>query len=187
MEEHPATNDDFLRAYVKTTGVSETYLESHRLSYRVFDVSGARAERRKWQYPAEDVQCLIFVVSLAEYDVHLGDDSGIRESLAVFESMLNHARWFKSSTIVLLLNKIDVLREKIKEIPVQKFWPEFNGSEDICDVAISFFTAKFCSLQRPDDNRDIYVYCSDATNIETSKIVLQSIEALLIARVQCSL
>ncbi|KAL8794582.1 MAG: hypothetical protein Q9195_002917 [Heterodermia aff. obscurata] len=181
-----ATNDDFLHAYVKTTGVSETYLESHRLSYRVFDVSGARAERRKWQYPAEDVQCLVFVASLAEYDVHSSDNSSIHESLAVFESLLNHARWFKSSSIVLLLNKIDVLREKVKEIPVRKFWPEYDGSEHTCDAAIQFFTAKFCSLQRPDDSRDICVYCSEATNIETSKTVLQSIEALMVSRVQCS-
>ena len=181
-----ATNDDFLRAYIKTTGVSETYLESHRLSYRVFDVSGSRAERRKWQYPAEDVQCLIFVASLAEYDVHLNDDSGIRESLAVFGSLLNHAKWFKNSTIVLLLNKTDVLREKIKETPIQDFWPEFNETEDDYGVAIRFFAEKFCSLQRPEDSRDIHVYCSDATNIETSKILLQSVEALIVSREQCS-
>ena len=186
-EEYLATNDDFLRAYVQTTGVYETYLQSHRLSYRVFDVSGARGERRKWQHPAKDVQCLIFVASLAEYDVHLGDDSGIRESLVLFGSLLNHAQWFKSSTIVLLLNKTDVLREKIKEIPIGKFWPEFNGIEDKYDVAIGFFTEKFCSLQRPEDSRDIHVYCSNATNIETSKVVLQSVEALILSREQCSL
>lgn len=187
-EEHLATNDDFLRAYVQTTGVYETYLQSHRLSYRVFDVSGARGERRKWDIPAKDVQCLIFVASLAEYDVHRGDNSGIRESLAVFGGLLNDSQWFKSSTIVVLLNKTDVLREKIKEIPIGKFWPRFlSGIEDDYDAAIRFFTERFYYLQRPEDSRDIYVYCSNATNIETSKIVLQSVEALILSRGQCAL
>ena len=201
-KDYVANDEDFLRAYAQTTGVFETYLESHRLSYRIFDVGGAFAERRKWHYTAEDVQCLIFIASLTEYDTRLENDDhalfttshmdpnepdDIRVSLTVFENLMNNDSWFKNSTIVLLLNRTDVFRKKIKEVPIRQHWPEFNGPEGDYDAAVRFFTGKFCSVQRQEDSRDLYVYYSEATDTENSRIILQSIEALLVSRNQCSL
>ncbi len=106
----------------------------------------------------------------------------MRDSLTWFESLLNTATCLATSTIVLLFNKADIFREKIKRSPISDFWPDYSGREGDYDAAAKFFTEKFCAMQQPEDRPEIYVYYSDATNTETSGIILQSIEALMVSK-----
>lgn len=179
-----ANDEDFLHAYVKTTGIHETYLESPHVKYRVYDIGGDRAERKKWPYVLEGVDCLVFIASLAVYDAQYGadDSNDIRDSLTMFGSLLNTAKCSTTSTIVLLLNKIDIFRQKIKRFPISDFWPDYSGREGDYAAAIKFFADKFCALQQTEDRRKIYVYYSDATNTKTSGDILQSIETLMVSR-----
>jgi hypothetical protein len=181
---YAANGEDFLHAYVKTTGIHETYLESHHMKYCVYDIGGDRAERKKWPYALDNVDCLVFVASLAAYDTYPGHGylNDMRDSLTWFESLLNTAICLTTSTIVLLFNKADIFREKIKQSPISDFWPDYRGCEGDYDAAIKFFTEKFCTMQQPEDRREIYVYYSDATNTENSGIILQSIEALMVSK-----
>jgi len=127
---------------------------------------------------------MVFVASLAVYGTHDGADNAndMRDSLGLFESLLTTSKFLTTSTIVLLFNKVDIFREKIKQSPISDFWLDYRGREGDYDAAIKFFTEKFCALQKPEDRREIYVYYSEATNIETSGIILQSIEALMVSR-----
>lgn len=154
------------------------------MEYRVYDIGGHRAERKKWHHVLEDIDCLVFVVSLADYDTHPGADNSydLRDSLTLFESLLNTAKCSTTRTIVLLFNKVDIFRKKVKQSPISDFWPDYSGPEGDYDSAIRFFTEKFCAMQQPGDRRERHVYYSDATNTETSGIVLQSIEALMVSR-----
>ncbi len=51
------------------------------------------------------------------------------ESLVLFESVVN-SRWFLRTSIILFLNKIDIFQEKIKKIPMEKFFPDYGGGPD---------------------------------------------------------
>lgn len=62
------TDEDIVRARVKTTGITEVKFNVRELVYRVFDVGGQRSERKKWIHCFEGVQCLIFIVAISEYD-----------------------------------------------------------------------------------------------------------------------
>lgn len=62
------TDEDIIRARVKTTGITEVKFNVRDLVYRVFDVGGQRSERKKWIHCFEGVQCLIFIVAISEYD-----------------------------------------------------------------------------------------------------------------------
>lgn len=192
---HAASTEDFLRSYARTTGIYETYLESHRLKYCVVDISGDSAERRKWRHAYGGVESLVFVASLSDYDTYLGnrykwsadnsrDDwqNNLQESLFLFECLLNSEAHLRSSKIILLLNKVDIFRKMIKKIPIRDSWPEFTGPEGDYDAGTRFFTDKFCGMQRRGDDREIYVYYSEATDTETMQPILQSIEALLLSQ-----
>lgn len=48
------TDEDILRARVKTTGILETQFEMGKVTYRMLDVGGQRSERRKWVHCFED-------------------------------------------------------------------------------------------------------------------------------------
>ena len=75
------TDQDILRSRVKTTGITETTFKVGELTYKLFDVGGQRSERKKWIHCFEDVDCLIFVVSLSGYDQCLAEDhNAVRSS-----------------------------------------------------------------------------------------------------------
>ncbi|KAI6786202.1 G-protein alpha subunit, partial [Hortaea werneckii] len=42
------SDQDILRARLRTTGISETIFDTGNLTYRMFDVGGQRSERKKW-------------------------------------------------------------------------------------------------------------------------------------------
>lgn len=103
----------------------------------MFDVGGQRSERKKWIHCFEAVNSIIFCVSLSEYDQVLLEESRqnrMMESLVLFESVVN-SRWFLRTTIILFLNKIDIFRQKIKKIPLKRYFPDYKGGTDANEAA----------------------------------------------------
>ena len=92
------------------------------------DVGGQRSERRKWIHCFEGVTSIMFLVALSEYDQFLVESNSVNrmeESRALFSSIMRYP-WFKSSSVILFLNKNDVIEEKIKKSHLQDFFPEFK-------------------------------------------------------------
>ena len=57
----------FLSAHLKPQNNSEIF-------FRIVDVGGQRAERRKWIHCFDNVSAVLFCVNLAEYDLTLRED-----------------------------------------------------------------------------------------------------------------
>ena len=55
----------------------ETLLQFGEVHFRLVDVGGQRSERRKWIHCFEDVSSIIFIASLAEYNLSLVEDSAV--------------------------------------------------------------------------------------------------------------
>ena len=71
-----APNDqDLLRSRVRTTGIMETVFGLPSLKLRVFDVGGARSERKKWIHVFNGVHCIVFCAPLCGYDECLTEDT----------------------------------------------------------------------------------------------------------------
>ena len=68
------SNQDILRARLRTTGITETHFYLAPLQYRMFDVGGQRSKRRKWIHCFENVNALLFVVAISGYDQCLAED-----------------------------------------------------------------------------------------------------------------
>ncbi|KAF7731470.1 Guanine nucleotide-binding protein alpha-2 subunit [Apophysomyces ossiformis] len=122
---------DVLRARSKTTGIMETRFTIDQLSIHMFDVGGQRSERKKWIHCFEAVTSIIFCVSLSEYDQVLLEESRqnrMMESLVLFESVIN-SRWFLRTSIILFLNKVDVFKEKLAKVPLERYFPAYAGNE----------------------------------------------------------
>lgn len=54
----------------------------------------------------------------------------MKESLALFDGVVN-SRWFFSTSIILFLNKKDVFQEKLPRVPLMKYFPEYAGGADV--------------------------------------------------------
>lgn len=123
------TNQDILRCRVLTSGIYEIRFHVNNIHFHLFDVGGQREERRKWVQCFNDVTSIIFVASCSEYDQQLREDvnqNRLRESLHLF-SKVWHNRWLQEVSIILFLNKQDLLEQKIREgrSRLEKYFPEY--------------------------------------------------------------
>lgn len=84
--------------------------------YSIVDVGGQTMERKKWKNCFDNVNVLIYMVSLSDYDEILPEDvrvSRMMDSLSTFEDTVN-GQVFKNTPIILWFNKSDELQRKMK-------------------------------------------------------------------------
>lgn len=103
------TDEDIIRARVKTTGITEVKFNVRDMIYRVFDVGGQRSERKKWIHCFEGVQCLIFIVAISEYDQVGRFYSSV--CLLGYEEILTTCTAFL--TFVCVINSTDFVRRRV--------------------------------------------------------------------------
>ncbi|KAH8835030.1 heterotrimeric G protein alpha subunit B [Flagelloscypha sp. PMI_526] len=176
------TDQDILRSRVKTTGITETTFQVGELLYRLFDVGGQRSERKKWIHCFENVTALVFLVSLSEYDQMLYEDEGVNrmtEALTLFDSICN-SRWFVNTSIILFLNKIDLLAEKLPHSPLHHYFPDFAGGSDF-QMACNYLLNRFVSLNQ-NPQKEIYAHFTCATDTKQIKFVLTAVQDILLQK-----
>lgn len=123
------SEQDILRCRVLTSGIFETKFRVDRVKFHMFDVGGQRDERRKWIQCFNDVTAIIFVASSSSYNMVLREDPSqnrLKESLDLFRSIWNN-RWLRTISVILFLNKQDLLEEKIVsgKSKLEDYFPEF--------------------------------------------------------------
>lgn len=114
--DYTPTEQDILRCRVLTSGIFETRFTVDRVNFHMFDVGGQRDERRKWIQCFNDVTAIIFVTACSSYNLVLREDATqnrLKESLELFKSIWNN-RWLRTISIILFLNKQDLLAEKVR-------------------------------------------------------------------------
>lgn len=178
------TEQDILMGRIKTTGISETVFNIKNWAFRVFDVGGQRSERRKWIHCFDDVTAVIFVAAVSEFDEVLFEDewtNRMHEALVLFESICN-SRWFSTTPIILFLNKIDVLKRKLKGgSSVRQYFPEYRGDERNVDEVCKYFQEQF-HKQNHNQQRPVYVHYTCATDTHSMKFVIAAVTDVIIQR-----
>ncbi|KAI9140114.1 heterotrimeric G protein alpha subunit B [Paraphysoderma sedebokerense] len=174
------TDQDILRARMATSAVTETRLLMDGVHYRVFDVAGKRGERHTWVPFFDDANAILFVVSVASYDQVMAEDvnvNRIHDALCVFEDISNN-KLLEKKSIIIFLNKIDILKVKISKSPIEKYFPDFTGPPDF-STACKFFAKKFMAVNRVKD-RKLYVHYTWATDTNQIKVVLATVNKIII-------
>jgi len=173
------TDQDILRSRVKTTGITEITFPVQDLVYKVFDVGGQRSERRKWIHCFENLNAVVFMVSLSEYDQVLREDESVnrmQESLVLFDSICN-SRWFVRTSMILFLNKMDLLADKISRSPLELYLTDYDGPNTY-EAAVSYFRGTFIKCNR--EAKTIYTHVTCATDTRQIKFVLKAMLDILI-------
>lgn len=173
-------DQDVLRCRVKTTGITETVFNIGDLTYRMYDVGGQRSERKKWIHCFENVTAIIFMVAISEYDQKLVEDDAVnrmQEALTLFDSICN-SRWFTKTSIILFLNKIDIFREKIEEVPIESFFPDYQGGPDY-EAGCDYFKERFEQLNMS-DTKQIYTHYTCATDTNQIRFVMAAVNDIII-------
>jgi len=115
--EYVPTFEDMIQCRKKTIGINKLKFAAGQKQFIITDVGGQRNERKKWANAFENVSVLIFVASLGDYDQMCYEDdvtNRMVEAIELFEKTINNT-WFINQKIILLLNKKDMLVEKLKK------------------------------------------------------------------------
>ncbi|XP_065841713.1 guanine nucleotide-binding protein G(q) subunit alpha-like [Oscarella lobularis] len=168
---------DVLRVRVPTTGIVEYTFNLPPVIFRMVDVGGQRSERRKWIHCFENVTSIMFLVALSEYDQVLYEaetENRMAESKALFKTIINYP-WFQQSSIMLFLNKIDLLEEKIKTSHLVDYFPSYQGPKCDAEEAKKFILSMFAELNT-DDSKTIYPHFTCATDTENIRFVFSVVK-----------
>ena len=92
------------------------------------DVGGQRTQRQKWFQCFESVTSILFMASTSEYDQVLLEDrktNRVQESRNIFDTIINN-KIFERISVILFLNKIDLLQQKVIHGNIHHYFPEFE-------------------------------------------------------------
>ncbi|XP_051981389.1 guanine nucleotide-binding protein G(q) subunit alpha-like [Xyrauchen texanus] len=173
------TQQDVLRVRVPTTGIIEYPFDLHSVIFRMVDVGGQRSERRKWIHCFENVTSIMFLVALSEYDqvlVESDNENRMEESKALFRTIVTYP-WFLNSSVILFLNKKDLLEEKIMFSHLVDYFPEYDGVQRDSHAAREFILKMFVDLN-PDSRiqKIMYSHFTCATDTENIRFVFAAVK-----------
>ncbi|XP_002734471.1 guanine nucleotide-binding protein G(s) subunit alpha-like [Saccoglossus kowalevskii] len=184
--DYSPTEQDILRCRVLTSGIFETRFQVDKVNFHMFDVGGQRDERRKWIQCFNDVTAIIFVVACSGYNLVLREDPSqnrLRESLELFKSIWNN-RWLKTISVILFLNKQDLLAEKVRagKSKIEDYFQEYAnytvpadattepGDDDQVTRAKYFIRDEFLRISTASGDGRHYCYPHFTCAVDTENI-----------------
>lgn len=179
-ENYTCTDNDILKGRIKTTGITETNFNISGIKFKILDAGGQRSERKKWIHCFQDITCACFVLAVSEYDQMLFEDEKVNrmyEAIMLFDSLVN-SKWFAETPFILFLNKVDLLKDKVRKSPVRKYFPDYKGNSNDPEDALKYFENLFLSLNK--SKRPIYVHRTCATDTESMKFILTAVTDMVI-------
>mmetsp|Transcript_19173 Transcript_19173/g.47011 ORF Transcript_19173/g.47011 Transcript_19173/m.47011 type:complete len:306 (-) Transcript_19173:278-1195(-) len=192
QEDFVPTEEDILRARIRTTGITvcdflSRYVrvdaeEPPFLTIKVVDVGGQRNERKKWIHCFDDVKCVLFLASLAEYSQVLFEDqtrNRLQESLDLFRSTVK-LKMFKDTPFVLFLNKKDIFEQMIKKNSLKSCFPDYKG-DNTYQSAFAFIKQKFRE-QLPPGKELMKIYDVSGVTRRDIKDSFQQVKKLLLSK-----
>ena len=97
----------------------------------------------------EDVDLVLFLVALSEYDQALYEDGSVnrlQEALDLFNGVCQ-SQWFQRTAVQLVFNKTDLFREKLKTSPLEGYFPDFQGKQQ-SRRTLAMYRERFCIVPR---------------------------------------
>jgi len=183
-EDFVPTEQDVLRVRQNTTSITEANFSFRGLNFKMVDVGGQKSLRRKWIHCFDNVSSVIFVASLISYYQTLEEESStsrLEDSVELFGEIAN-SPLFDKSVLVLFLNKKDLFQEKLKKIPLSKYYPAFGyGNSGSTKEAAKFISRLF--LDRLCTKRPVYLHLTCAVDTTNVKFVFQSVTDDLLKKI----
>jgi len=184
------TVDDVLRSRVRTTGIVQSDFKIKGLDFSMFDVGGQRNERRKWIHCFDNVDAVVFVASLSEFDQVLFEDetkNRLEEAYELFGQIIN-SKWFTESSMILFLNKKDLFEKKLKEKVfaeyVNKNPPSgrdtYDGPNEL--IPTSEYVKTIMLAKNKNKDKSIFTHVTTAIDTSNVKFVFNAVVAMILEK-----
>ncbi|KAG9051160.1 hypothetical protein FS837_011275 [Tulasnella sp. UAMH 9824] len=180
------TDDDILRARIKTIGVSEHIfpVDKSGVEWRLYDVGGARTQRHAWIPYFDSVDCILFLAPLSPFDQALPEDRKVNcleDSLIIWKELCTN-KLLENVPLVLFLNKSDLLRKKLEDgVQVSRFVVSYGNRTNDYETAEKYFRSKFEAIRRQYSNneRPVFTHITSCINQVTTADIINHVQDLL--------
>ncbi|XP_039656418.1 guanine nucleotide-binding protein subunit alpha-12a isoform X2 [Perca fluviatilis] len=171
------SKQDILFARKATKGIVEHDFVIKKIPFKMVDVGGQRSQRQKWFQCFDGITSILFMVSSSEYDQVLMEDrrtNRLVESMNIFETIVNN-KLFLNVSIILFLNKTDLLVEKICTVDIRKNFPEFRGDHRRLEDVQAFLVQSF-SRKRRNRGKPLFHHFTTAVDTENIRFVFHAVK-----------
>ncbi|CAF0826247.1 unnamed protein product [Adineta steineri] len=162
-----STEQDILCARILINGITEYSFDFENITFRIIKNDARRSEHRKWIRYFDNAFAIIFVAALDEYDHVLAEsdnENQMEESIALFRTIVTN-RGYRNFPVILILNKKDLLGEKIMYSHLVDYFPEFDGPKRDGQAAREFILKMYVDLN-PNSDQVIYSHFTCANNAD---------------------
>nr|7WZ7_A Chain A, engineered G alpha 12 subunit [Homo sapiens]7X10_A Chain A, engineered G alpha 12 subunit [Homo sapiens]7YDJ_A Chain A, engineered mini-G12 [Homo sapiens] len=161
------TQQDVLRTRVKTKGIVEHDFVIKKIPFKMVDVGAQRSQRQKWFQCFDGITSILFMVDSSDYN-------RLVESMNDFETIVNNKLFFNVS-IILFLNKMDLLVEKVKTVSIKKHFPDFRGDphrlEDVQRYLVQCFDRKRRNRSKP-----LFHHFTTSIDTENARFIFHAVK-----------
>jgi hypothetical protein len=146
------TQQDVLKCRLRKRGVDDAIVNGDN-PIRVIDASGERNKWRKWIHQFDFVKTVVFVVSLSADDYRIRANSKenwkfLGKTVKMFEEL---ASVFRSSHMIVVLNKMDLFELQLEQTPLSHHFPDFKGGSNSPYDEYEFISSMFLAKETEHD------------------------------------
>lgn len=168
---------DILHARKATKGIIEHTIDINGVPFLFVDVGGQRSQRQKWFQCFQGITSILFLASSSEFDQNILEDretNRLQESCNIFETIVNNIN-FSNVSIILFLNKFDLLQDKVKQVSIKDYFPDFEGDphnlDDVQEYELTMFDQR-----RRERSKPLFHHFTTAIDTENIKFVFQAVK-----------
>ncbi|TBU43440.1 G-protein alpha subunit [Dichomitus squalens] len=185
------TDDDILRARLKTLGVSEHrfqikegYAGGFSRDLRIYDVGGHRSLVPAWAPFFDDMNAILFLAPLSGFDQVLAEDETVNrleDSVLLWKSICSNPLLGKTN-LILFLNKIDIFRAKLDAgIQFGQYIISYGNRPNDYDNTSSYMRRKFGQIHKEysPQARTFYCHFTSVTDTRSTSEVLVNIQEMI--------
>lgn len=99
----------------------------------------------------------------------------LSESLNIFETIVNN-RVFSNVSVILFLNKTDLLEEKVKHVSIKDYFLKFSGDPTSLADVQNFLVECFRKKRREQQQKPLYNHFTTAINTENIRLVFRDVK-----------
>ena len=114
----------------------------------------------------------------------------LEESCALFKTIVENSL-FKDTSVILFLNKTDILEEKIKHSPMSAHFPSYGGPDDDPDAVKEHILEMYvkCFRKMKNAKRTLYTHFTCATDTNNIRFVFAAVKDIILQSylVNCNL
>jgi len=147
----------------------------------LYDVGGSRASRNTWASYFDHINSIIFLAPVSCFDQRLAEDpkvNRLEDSLLIWKHVCT-SRLLENIQLILFLNKIDLLEDKLKSgVRFDKYVVNYGDHPNDVPSVTSFLKQQFKTIFRgpkSKNQRVFYCYLTSASDTKEMAATLATV------------